>query len=160
MLLVCTLVLQLTPRGKHTVQSQRAASFLLEISEGHFGTGSSPLPSSETAHGQQRAQPGEAGKAPRGSLSRQGQQHVVTESCTLVPAWRTSLWGDRRGLGRAAPSVPPGSGEVTLTEPLESFSSITQQGCDTRDRASLLSFVLPAQPKHSWLHHSQHSAPS
>lgn len=38
----------------HIEYSQPAAGFLLKMSEGHFGTGSLLLPSSETAYGQEQ----------------------------------------------------------------------------------------------------------
>lgn len=57
----------------------------------------------------------------------------------------SSLWGDRRGLGQRVPLVLQRADEVTLTERLESFSNITQQGWDTQDGASLPSFVHPVQ---------------
>lgn len=117
----------------HTECSPSLQLQMLEMSEGHFATGSSPLPPSEPAHGQQRAEPGEAGTALLGSLSRQGQQHMVPESSPLVLAQRNPC--DRvtgQGWARGSHLFSQGADGFSLTERLESFSNTTQQGCDSR----------------------------
>lgn len=140
---VCTLVLQLALRGEHGVQSQPAVAFLLEMSQGCLGTGSSPLPSSETTHGQQRAEPGEAGTAHLGSLSRQGQQHMVTESSTSVLARRTSLWGDRRGLGQRWSLSATCSPKGLMKLPSQNVFKASQT---SPSRAGTLKTELPCSP--------------
>lgn len=121
---------------------------LLEVSEGHLGTGSSPLPSSETTHGQQRAEPGEAGTAHLGSLSRQGQQHMVTESSTLVLARRTSLWGDRRGLGRRYSLSATCSPKGLMKLPSQNVLKASQTSAS---QAVTLKTELPCSPLYTQL---------
>lgn len=85
------------------MQSKPAVAFLLKMSEGHFGAGSLPLPSSETAHGQKQCgfqelcAPGRQGTVRLRSSERAGE--AARGGCKRRVSAVTFLQGDMRRMG-------------------------------------------------------------
>lgn len=100
---VCAPVLYLASPGTRTAQPKPAVAFLLKMSEGHFGAGSLPLPSSETAHGQKQCgfwelrAPGRQGIVRLRSCKRAGE--AARGGCKCCVSAVTFLRGDMGGMG-------------------------------------------------------------